>query len=395
MPEMTMGVASQAERADALELPVYSRMPLVPVRGEGCWLIDENGDRWLDMYGGHAVALTGHSHPHVAEAIARQASELLFYSNGVHLQVRVEASELLLKHAPTAGSRVFYISTGCEANEVAMKLARKVTGRRKVIAFAGAFHGRTLGALSACGLEKYRRTAGPLLVGEPDYVFVPFADDCAVMEAVDGDTAAVICETIQSLGGLNMAPPSFYRGLRKVCDDAGAALILDEVQTGLGRTGTYFFADGVGVKPDMITLAKGIASGIPCGAVVIAPRWAEQVKPNDQGTTFGGGPVAMAAMKATLEVIEDEGLVENARRMGERLTRDLTAMVGMKGLKGVKGKGLLLGLEFDGPAKGVQAALLERRVICGGSDDPSVLRLLPPLTLGAREIESFINALGA
>lgn len=386
-------IASIERREQNTELGVYSRMPITPLRGEGCWLIDERGDRWLDMYGGHAVALTGHSHPHVVEAIARQARELLFYSNGVHLPVRVEAGERLLRYAPWPGSRVFYVSTGCEANEAAMKLARKVTARRTIVAFAGSFHGRTLGALSACGLEKYRSTAAPVLLGEPDYVFVPFGDDCALMDAVNDRTAAVICETIQSLGGVNMAPPSFYRGLRKVCDDAGAALIFDEVQTGLGRTGTFFFADGVGVKPDMITLAKGIASGIPCGAVIIAPRWAEAVKPNDHGTTFGGGPVAMAAMKATLEVIEREELVANAQRMGERLMRELTAMIGVQRLQGVRGKGLLLGLEFDGPAKDAQAALLDRRVICGGSDNPNVLRLLPPLTLGEAEIDAFLEAL--
>ncbi|MBI5864052.1 MAG: aminotransferase class III-fold pyridoxal phosphate-dependent enzyme [Planctomycetes bacterium] len=396
---MSTAVADHAAitaRADAVELNVYSRLPVSIVRGEGCWLFDDAGNRYLDMYGGHAVALTGHCHPRVVEAIRKQAGELLFYSNSIHFLPRIEASELLLRHAPHPNSRVFYVSTGCEANEVAIKIARKTTGRRKIVSFHGAFHGRTLATLSAGGVEKYRKTAEPGLLGAPDFVHVPFDDAEAATAAIDDQTAGVICEAIQSLGGVNVGSPTFYHALRAACDRVGAVLIFDEVQTGFGRTGSYFFDAGKGspgaVKPDVITLAKGIASGVPCAAAIIAGHLTPKIKPNDHGTTFGGGPLAMAAMKATLQVIEDEGLVANAARVGERLARGCAAI---NGVRRVRGRGLLLGLEFDRPAKSVQEALLAQRVVVGGSDNPSVMRLLPPLTLSESEADIFLDALAA
>jgi acetylornithine aminotransferase/acetylornithine/N-succinyldiaminopimelate aminotransferase len=392
MIAQTDDVKSLAARADAVELGVYSRLPILPVRGEGCWLFDAAGARYLDMYGGHAVASTGHCHPRVVEAIQRQAADLLFYSNSIHFEPRIEASELLLAHAPLPASRVFYVSTGCEANEVALKIARKVTGRRKIVSFLGSFHGRTLATLSAGGLEKYRKTAEPGLIGSPDFVQIPFDEIAALEAAVDSSTAGVICETVQSLGGVSVASPAFYRALREVCRRAGAVLILDEIQTGRGRTGADFFGEGVGVAPDIITLAKGIASGVPCAAAIIGGHLTPHIKPNDHGTTFGGGPLAMAAMRATLQVIEDEGLVRNAAVVGERLARGIAEV---RGVKRVKGKGLLLGIEFDGPSKRVQDALLEQRVLVGGSDNPNVMRLLPPLTLSNAEADVFLDALAA
>lgn len=379
---------SLAARADALELGVYARLPILPVRGAGCRLYDAEGNSYLDMYGGHAVASTGHCHPRVVAAIRRQAGELLFYSNSIHFAPRVDASDLLLRHAPHADSRVFYVSTGCEANEVAMKAARNITGRRRIVAFHGAFHGRTLGALSATGLEKYVKSLGPAVAA--DFVHLPFDDGAAADRAIDSDTAAVITETIQSLGGVNVARPEFYQALRRATERVGAALIFDEVQSGLGRTGTYFYGERVGVKPDMVTLAKGLASGVPCGAVIFAPRWASAIKAGDQGTTFGGGPLAMAAMLATLQVIEDENLVENAARVGGLLMDECAKL---RGVVRVRGQGLLLGIEFAGPSKPVQEALLERRVLVGGCDQPNVMRLLPPLTLSQAEAREFIDAL--
>jgi len=380
--------AAVARRADETELQVYSRMPFVPVRGEGCYLRDGRGERYLDFYGGHAVALTGHCHPRVTAAITEQAGTLLFYSSAVLSRIRVEASELLLRHAPVPASRLFHCVSGTEANEVALKIARKVTGRRTIVSFDGSFHGRTLASLSAAGMEKYRATAGPVLV--PHHVRVPFGDVAALERAVDGDTAAVLCEAIQSLAGVYTAPPEFHRAMADIARRAGALLIYDEIQTGLGRSGHWFYADGVGVKPDLLTLAKGIASGIPAAAVIVARHVAGQVKLNDQGTTFGGGPVAMAAMKATLEVIESEGLVENAARMGRLLARELR---GERGITEVRGEGLLLGLELDRPASQVQGALLEHRVVTGTSSAPKVLRLLPPLTVGDAEVNEFLTAL--
>ncbi len=388
VPPRSPEAAEIARRTDETELRVYGRMPFVPVRGEGCYLWDAQGRRYLDLYGGHAVALTGHCHPHVTRAIAEQAGTLLFYSSAVLSGVRADANELLLRHAPVPGSRVFHCVSGTEANEVALKIARKATGRRTVVSFEGAFHGRTLGSLSASGMAKYRATAGPVLV--PHHVQVPFGDVEALRRAVDSDTAAVLCEAIQSLAGVYLAPPEFHRAMADITRRAGAHLVYDEIQTGLGRAGTWFYADRVGVQPDMITLAKGIASGIPAAAVLVAPAVAAQVAMNDQGTTFGGGPVAMAAMKATLEVIEREALVENAARMGELLRGWLN---GIWRIREVRGAGLLIGIELDVPASAVQAALLERGIVTGTSSAPNVLRLLPPLSLGEEEIHTFIPVL--
>lgn len=384
----TDSVAGLARRAAAVELPVYSHLPFVPARGEGCHLFDTAGRRYLDMYGGHAVALTGHCHPHVVSAIQQQAARLLFYSNVVHLPVRVAASEKLLRHAQP-GSRLFLVNSGAEVNEAALKLARKVTNRRVIVSFEGGFHGRSLATLSATGIPKYRATCGPVVVEHHRYV--PFGDTAAAVAAIREDTAAVLCEPIQSLGGVHVASPDFYRALARQCAAAGAALIFDELQTGLGRCGHFFFGDGVGVQPDMISLAKGLASGVPCGALVVAPRWAESLKPGDQGTTFGGGPLAMAAMLATLEVIEREGLVENARTVGDLLAGRLRETAGVRE---VRGQGLLLGVELEKPAKAVQLALLERGVIVGDSSTANAIRLLPPLTLAAGQVDEFIATLG-
>jgi len=385
----TNDFAMLSVRADQVELPVYDRIPLVPVRGEGCYLEDATGRRYLDLYGGHAVCLTGHSHPRVAQAIAEQARQLIFYSSVVHSPLRVEASELLLAHAPYPDSRVFHCCSGAEANEAAMKLARKATGRRKIVSFEGSFHGRTIGTLSATGIAKYRQTAGPVLVEE--HAYVPFGDEAALAAAVDGDTAAVLCETIQSLAGVYMAPPGFYRCLAGICRARGAALIFDEVQTAIGRSGTYFFGEGVGVKPDMITMAKAIAGGIPAGAVIVAPHLAAGVKMGDHGSTFGGGPVAMAAMRATLQIVESERLVENAARLGERLMQGARAIAGVTE---VRGKGLLLGIQTTRPAKEMLGLLLERGIVVGTSSQPNTLRLLPPLVLPEGDVARFLEALG-
>jgi acetylornithine/succinyldiaminopimelate/putrescine aminotransferase len=377
-----------AARADRAELNVYARLPFNPVRGEGCYLYDAAGKKYLDFYGGHAVAITGHSHPKVAEAIASQARTLLFYSSAVLSHVRVEATELLLKHAPHADSRIFHCVSGTEANEVAFKIARKLTGRKKIISFEKSFHGRTLASLTAGGLEKYRATAGPVLV--PHHVYVPFGDLAALERELKDDAAAVICETIQSLAGIYTAPDEFHRAMAEAVKKAGAYLIYDEIQTGFGRTGTYFFADGVGVKPDLVTLAKGIASGIPAAAVIVAPHLASKIGSGDQGTTFGGGPVAMAAMKATLEIIESEGLVANAARMGKLIFQKVK---GIGAIKATRGRGLLIGLELDRPASKVVAAMIAKGVVAGTSSEPSTLRLLPPLTIGEKEVDQFVTAL--
>ncbi|MDF1664934.1 MAG: aspartate aminotransferase family protein [Planctomycetota bacterium] len=371
------------------ELSVYSRMPLAPATGRGCRITDELGKEYLDLYGGHAVALTGHCHPHVVAAIQAQAQELIFYSSAVYSRIRAEANQAFLANAPFPGARLFHCCSGTEANEVAFKMARLATGREKIVSFNGSFHGRTIGSLSACGIEKYRKTSGVGLISS--HVQIPFGELDA-LSAIDDQTAAIIVEPIQSLGGAVMASDDYYREIEKRCRAHGVKLIFDEIQTGLGRTGSFFFSQQVGVTPDLTTMAKGLASGIPTAAVLALPEIAALSKGGDQGTTFGGGPVAMAALKATMEVIRSEQLVENSKARGEQLRVGLNAI---PGVVAVRGRGLLVGIEFKGPAKEIQGKLLEKGIITGGSSEPTVLRLLPPLTLQEADVKEFLEVLNS
>jgi acetylornithine/N-succinyldiaminopimelate aminotransferase len=369
------------------ELAVYGRMPFCPKEGSGCQIIDERGREYLDLYGGHAVALTGHCHPHVVGAIEAQARALIFYSSAVYSKIRAQANQALLRNAPIAGSKLFHCCSGTEANEVAFKIARLGTKRSKIISFHGSFHGRTIGSLSACGIGKYRGTSGiPLIESNIQIEFGNRAD----LDQIDDETAAIIVEPVQSLGGAIMVADDYYRQLAQRAHSVGAKVIFDEIQTGLGRTGTFFFADGVGVKADITTLAKGLASGVPTAAVLVEPELAGLSRGGDQGTTFGGGPIAMAALKATMEVIEAEDLVTNARLRGEQLRSGLESI---DGVCGVRGRGLLIGIEFQVSARAVQQALLRHGVITGISAEPNVLRLLPPLVLKKEEADRFLEIL--
>jgi len=372
------------------QVATYKKFPFVVERGEDVWVYTSSGEKYLDLYGGHAVVSTGHSHPRVVKAIADQAGRLIFYSNLVYNDTRARAAQQLVEIAPDAFTKVFFVNSGTEANENAIKIARKLTGRIKVISFEGSFHGRTPGSIAATGLPKYREGIKPMLEG---HVYAPFGDAEAVEKLVDDDTAAIILEPIQSMGGVRMAEPEFYQALRRICDKSGAMLIYDEVQTGMGRTGEYFFAGRFGVNPDMVTLAKGIASGIPMGAVLVTEAIAGEIHSGDLGTTFGGGPIACAALEATLEVMRDEKLLENVRTNFEYLSEELTKL---DFVEEVRGLGYLLGIRFKkGNAKPYQQALLEKKIITGVADDTSVLRLLPPLTLKRLEIELFLAELSA
>jgi len=378
--------AAAAPRAGG-ELSTYTRWPVTLVRGEGSTVWDDTGKSYLDLYGGHAVASTGHSHPEVVRAIAEQAGKLLFYSNVVALPVRERAAEAILRQAPSPLSRVFFVNSGTEANENAMRLARRATGRAAVVSAHGGFHGRTADAISAAGLEKYRALGAPNV---PGHRFVPFGDLPALEAALDGDVAAVLLEPIQSLAGVVTAPPSYFAGARRLCDERGARLVYDEVQTGFGRTGTFFWAGRHGVVPDLVTLAKGIASGVPMGAVLVSDEIAAGVQPEEYGTTFGGAPIACAAAEATVRVIEEEGLLENVRRGSRRLREGLEKMAGVLE---VRGEGFLLGVRLDRPGKPVRDALLARGFLVGGSDRAEILRLLPPLVLTELEIDRFLETL--
>jgi acetylornithine/N-succinyldiaminopimelate aminotransferase len=370
------------------QVATYKKFPFVIERGEDVWVYTSEGERYLDLYGGHAVVSTGHSHPRIVKAITDQASRLIFYSNLVYNDARAQAAKKLVEIAPADLSKAFFVNSGTEANENAMKIARMLTGRRKIISFEGGFHGRTPGSVSATGLAKYRENVSPLLEG---HVFAEFGSIDSVNSLLDEETAAVILEPIQSMGGVRMAEPEFYRRLRERCDEANAMLIYDEVQTGMGRTGEFFFAGQFGVVPDMVALAKGIASGVPMGAVLMTDAIAGEVKTGDLGTTFGGGPLACAALEATVDVIRDEGLLENVRENSEYLFRELRKMLLVEEVRGL---GYLVGIKFaGGSAKPVQQWLLDRKIITGLSDDPSVLRLLPPLTLKRTEIDLFLDEL--
>jgi acetylornithine/N-succinyldiaminopimelate aminotransferase len=378
---------SEAKERSAALLPVYAQFPISPVRGRGSWLVDEDGHEWLDAYGGHAVASTGHSHPDVVRAIAEQAETLLFYSTAVAYPLRERLAQRLAALCPDPLGRVFFCNSGAEANENALHLARRWTGRSRVVSVTGGWHGRTLGTLACTDGARYEETAAR--GGIPLSTKVPADAVAALDAAVDDTVAAVILEPVQGLSGARDLSAEFLRAARAACDRHGAALIFDEVQCGVGRCGAFSTAEAVGVVPDVLTFAKGLASGLPIGAVIARPTVTASVGVGDLGSTFGGGPVACAAALATLDVIEREGLIENAVRVGARLTRGARAL----GVRHVSGRGLLLGLHLERPAVEVQRALFGRRIITGTASDPKVLRLLPPLSFSAQEADLLLTGL--
>lgn len=382
---MTLDEIAALESAHQLE--TFQKMPLAIDRGEGCWIHDVSGRKYLDFYGGHAVALTGHSHPAVVEAIAAQARRLVFYSNSVYNEVRARAAEALTAFAPDKTWKVFFCNSGTEANETAMKIARRLTGRPKILSMEGSFHGRTIGSLSATALPGYRTLFAPLV---PEHQFAEFGKISSARSFLDNRTAAVILEPVQSMAGVRVAPPDFYRDLRKACTDKGALLIADEVQTAVGRTGKPFAMDHWDVAPDIITMAKGIASGVPMGAVLLSGTVAKTIKTGEHGSTFGGGPLAAAALLATLQTIRKEKLIENAAARGAQIAQ---ACAALPFVEEVRGMGLILGIKLKTAARETQKRLLAEGVITGTSYDPNVLRLLPPLTLSEAEAALFVEAL--
>src|ERR1041384_2112912 len=310
---ISTGNSQITELEEQYQLATYKKMPVVAERGEGVWIFTSDGERYLDLYGGHAVAGTGHCHPHVVKALREQAAQLIFYSNLVYSNTRARAAEKLVSIAPDALTKAFFCNSGTEANENAMRMARMATGRENIITFSGGFHGRTADAISATFLGKYRDLGKPNV---PGHLKAEFGDIESVRELADDSVAAIMLEPIQSMAGVRMAGSEFYRALRQLCDERQIVLIYDEVQTGVGRTGEWFFAGGPAgdrVVPDIITLAKALGSGIPVGACLVAEEIASHIKENDLGTTFGGGMVAMAAVAATLEAIENDRMLDNVR----------------------------------------------------------------------------------
>src|SRR5215212_1371711 len=389
--ETTTKFADIAAREEEFQLATYKKFPFAPVRGEGAWVETSEGERFLDLYGGHAVCATGHCHPRVVEALREQAGRLLFYSNVVYSDVRAAAAERLVGCAPAGITKAFFCNSGTEANENAMRMARMKTGREQVITFTGGFHGRTADSISATFLGKYRDIGKPNV---PGHLCAEFGSVESVAALADETVAAVMLEPVQSMAGVTTAPPEFFQELRRLCDERGMLLVFDEVQTGVGRTGSWFFAGSEaagGVVPDVITLAKALGSGVPVGACLTSEAVASTIKENDLGTTFGGGMLAMAAVVATLEAIEEDGMLANVREVESYLRESLS---GVEGVAGVRGRGMLLGIEFaEEIAAKVHKALLGERIITGTSSDARVLRLLPPLCLLREEADLFADAL--
>ena len=363
-------------------LPTYAPFPFVLARGEGDRVFDDRGGAWSDFYGGHCVCGTGHGHPAVVEAIAAQAKSLAFYSAAGDLPIRHEAAARLTAFAGM--DSVFFCNSGAEANEAALKVAIQLTGRKKIGAFEGAFHGRTLLALSATDEAGLQAPLEGLLV---PVARLPFGDEDGLEAADFSQLAAVIVEPIQSMAGVRTAEAAWLRALRGKCDAGGALLIFDEVQTGMGRLGAPFAAQAYGVRPDLLTTAKSLASGVPMGAVLMTEAVARALKPGDLGSTFGGGPLACAALLATLQVVEREGLMARALEAESILRDQLAGTV----VRAVRGKGLLLGLE-TADAAALKAHLFQRRILIGGSKDPAVLRLMPPLTITDASLAALVEA---
>lgn len=367
--------------------PVFATYPLEVVRAEGVWLETREGRRVLDLYGGHAVASLGYGHVGWTRALREQAAACNFQSNAVPMPVRERAAKRLTHFAGGAYDSVFFVNSGAEANENALKMAFRMTNRTHVAAIEQSFHGRTAaaGALTWGAKDKwYGYPRAPF-----DVSFIPRRDIGAIAAHVTAETAAVIVEPVQGVGGaFDMGRP-FLAALREQCDAVGALLIFDEVQCGVGRTGYPFAANLYDVQPDMITTAKALGNGFPVSALLMTPRVTAAIKLESLGTTFGGGPMACAAVEATIDAIEGDELLANVRRVSDYIRR--TCIVGP--VTGHQGAGFLTGLLTNRPAKEVQAALLERNILAGTSGDPRVLRLLPPYVLREEHVDLLAIAL--
>lgn len=364
---------------------VYPLFDIEIVSGKGCHVYDAEGTEYIDLYGGHAVISVGHSHPHYVEALKRQAEKLVFYSNSVQNSLQVKLAEKLGRLSGYDDYQLFLVNSGAEANENAMKLASFHTGKARVISFSKAFHGRTSLAVEATDNPKI---VAPINANDR-ITFVPFGDIAAVeAELVKGDVAAVIIEGIQGVGGVNIPSVEFWKALRAACDKYDVVMIADEIQSGYGRSGKFFAHQHSGVRPDMITVAKGIANGFPMSGVLISPKF----KPvyGMLGTTFGGNHLACAAAIAVLDIFEQENLVENARRVGEHLLEKLREI---PGIKEVRGQGLMIGLEFDYPVKDLRRKLLFEQKVFTGASGTNVIRLLPPLVLTEALADEFVERL--
>jgi acetylornithine/succinyldiaminopimelate/putrescine aminotransferase len=366
---------------------VFAQYPVEIAHGEGVWLHARDGRKILDFYGGHAVAGLGYGHPRWLAALERQARQMAFQTNALPMVIRERAAAKLARFAALGLETVFWLNSGAEANENALKLAFKITGRGKAVALEQGWHGRTAaaGAVTWGAQEKwYGFPRTPFEVA-----FTPRDDLAALERTIDSDTAAVIVEPVQGVGGAFPIGKPMLEALRQRCDQVGAILIFDEVQCGMGRSGQPFAANFYGVTPDILTAAKALGNGFPVSAMLLSRRIAASLKYDDMGTTFGGGPMACAIAEAVIDTIESESLLANVRQVSNYLRS--SCMVGP--ITGVQGLGFLLGLKTSRPARDVQAALLEKNILAGTSADPNILRLLPAYIMNEGHVDRLSDAL--
>ena len=362
---------------------VYPLFDVNIVKGEGCKVWDDKGTEYLDLYGGHAVISIGHAHPGYVKAISDQVATLGFYSNSVINTLQQRVAEKLGRISGYEDYNLFFINSGAEANENALKLSSFKNGKKRVIAFKKAFHGRTSLAVEV--------TDNPKIIAPINAnghtTYLPLGDIEGVRaEIAKGDVTAVIIEGIQGVGGIQIPGTEFLQELQKVCNETGTTLILDEIQSGCGRSGKFFAHQWAGIKPDMITQAKGIGNGFPVGVVLISPKF--EAVYGELGTTFGGNHLACAATEAVLDTMESENLLENVNRVGEYL---MTELQKLEGIEEVRGRGLLIGIEFKEPIKEIRRRLLFEEHVFTGVSGTNVIRLLPPLTLTMEEAQEFIT----
>jgi len=368
---------------------VYPLYDIEPVRAREVYLWDKNGVQYLDFYGGHAVISIGHGHPHYVGKLTAQLDHLGFYSNSVQIPLQKELAAMLGELSGYHDYQLFLSNSGAEANENALKLASFHNRRKLVIAFNGAFHGRTSAAIAVTDNPKIR---APLNENH-EVIFLPLNDETALQHAFQRDNiCAVIIEGIQGLAGIRLPEPQFLQKLQNLCEQSGALLILDEVQSGYGRSGKFFAHQFAGIRPDLITVAKGMGNGFPVAGLLINPKF--KASPSLLGTTFGGNHLACAAAVAVLEVIAQEKLIENSVKMGDYLLSELQKI--KKGVKEVRGRGLMIGVELEFASDAVRKKLLfEHRIFTGSSHDPNTIRLLPPLTLKQEHADRFLESFGA
>ncbi len=365
---------------------VYPLYDVTPVSAKGCYVIDNLGQKYLDLYGGHGVISIGHSHKEYVSALSRQLGQMGFYSNSIKNPLQEALAHKLGKVSKCEDYNLFLCNSGAEANENALKMASFETGKSKIIAFEKAFHGRTSAAVAVTDNPKINAP----LNSQHKVAFLPLNDEIAVeRELSKNDVAAVIIEGIQGVGGLNEGSGDFFRSLEKLCKKYGAMLILDEIQSGYGRSGKFFSFQHHGIHPDIISMAKGMGNGFPVGGILISNSI--NASYGMLGTTFGGNHLACAAALSVLDIIEKEQLIDNVREVSRHFLKRIKEI---QNIKSVKGKGLMMGISFDFPVSELRKALIfDEHIFTGGSSDPNLLRLLPPLSIGTDEIDRFVDAL--